>query len=346
MIVITPGSSSQSGVSQGAQTFNRLTLTDVEKLMREGVNASLVSPVVVTRTQAIAGGSNWRTSVNGVSLDYQVIRDWQVSQGGFFNEQDVRTSRKVAILGSTVASNLFPDGNAVGQSIQLRNVPFEIAGVLATKGQTASGSDQDDVVLIPYTTAQTKLAGRTFIAQIVVGTQTAEDIVPAQEEIRAIMRESHRLAAADDDDFTVKNQTDLTTAATSTTDVMSTLLASIAAVSLLVGGIGIMNIMLVSVTERTREIGIRMALGARGTDVLTQFLVESVVMSLVGGLIGILVGVGGASLLGQATGWRTEVSPQAVMLAVAFSAAVGIFFGFHPARRAASLDPIQALRYE
>jgi putative ABC transport system permease protein len=201
-------------------------------------------------------------------------------------------------------------------------------------------------VLVPYTTAQTKLSGHTFIAQILVGTQSATEIPAAQEEIRAIIRESHRLSASDDYDFTVRNQADLATAATTTTEVMSTLLASIAAVSLLVGGIGIMNIMLVSVTERTREIGIRMALGARGVDVLTQFLVESVVMSLVGGVIGIVVGVASAAVLGHATGWRTEVSTQAVVIAVAFSAAVGVFFGFHPARRAAALDPIQALHYE
>ncbi|MFN8571295.1 MAG: ABC transporter permease [Gemmatimonadaceae bacterium] len=346
MIVITPGASTQGGVSQGAQSFNRLTTADVEKLMRESATTSLVSPVVVTRTQAIGGGSNWRTSINGVSVEYQQIRDWPASQGGFFTDQDQRTSRKVAVLGSTVASNLYPGGDAVGQSIQLRDVPFEIVGVLASKGQSASGIDQDDVILVPYTTAQTKLSGHTFIPQIVAATASATDLPAAQAEIRAIMRESHRLAASDDDDFTVRNQADLATAATTTTDVMSTLLASIAAVSLLVGGIGIMNIMLVSVTERTREIGIRMALGARGTDVLTQFLVESVVMSLVGGMIGIAVGVASASILGQATGWKTEVSTQAVVIAVAFSAAVGVFFGFHPARRAASLDPIQALRYE
>ncbi|MFN8582826.1 MAG: ABC transporter permease [Gemmatimonadaceae bacterium] len=346
MIVITPGASTQGGVSQGAQSFNRITITDVEKLMREAVLASQVSPVVVTRTQAIGGGSNWRTTINGVSVEYQQIRDWQVAQGGFFTDQDQRTSRKVAVLGATVANNLFPGGDAVGQSIQLRDVPFEIVGVLSSKGQSASGIDQDDVVLVPYTTAQTKLSGHMFIPQIVASTQSSTDLPAAQAEIRAIMRESHRLAASDDDDFTVRNQADLATAATTTTDVMSTLLASIAAVSLLVGGIGIMNIMLVSVTERTREIGIRMALGARGADVLTQFLVESIVMSLVGGLIGIGVGIASAEILGQATGWKTEVSTQAVVLAVAFSAAVGVFFGFHPARRAASLDPIQALRYE
>ncbi|MBV6522064.1 MAG: Macrolide export ATP-binding/permease protein MacB [Gemmatimonadaceae bacterium] len=346
MLVITPGSSAQGGVSQGAATFNRLTISDVEKLMREGTTASLVSPVVVTRTQAIGGGTNWRTSVNGVSVDFQTIRAWPVAEGGFFTDQDVRTSRKVAVLGSTVANNLYPGEDAVGQMIQLRDVPFEIIGVLTTKGQTASGTDQDDVVIIPYTTAQTKLSGHTFISQIVVGTQSSSEIPAATDEIRAIMRESHRLAPADADDFTVRNQSDLTAAATGTTDVMSTLLASIAAISLLVGGIGIMNIMLVSVTERTREIGIRMSLGARGRDVLTQFLVESVVMSLVGGVIGILIGVAGAAILGKTMGWHTEVSTQAVMIAVAFSAAVGIFFGFHPARKASGLDPIQALRHE
>jgi len=346
MIIVTPGSSAQGGVSQGAGTFNRLSVEDAETLKREGTLISAVSPVVMTRVQAIGGEGNWRSSVNGVSVDFQAIRDWQVSSGAFFTESDVRSMRKVAVLGSTVAANLFPGGDPVGQQVQLRNVPFTVVGVLAAKGQTAGGSDQDDVILVPYTTAQTRLAGRSFIGQILAGTASAADIAGAQQEIRAIMRESHRLGDGENDDFTVRNQDELADAASGTTQVMSMLLAAIASISLVVGGIGIMNIMLVSVTERTREIGIRMAIGARGSDVLTQFLVESVVMSVLGGVTGLAAGFGGAALLGSLTGWSTAVPPEAVLVAVGFSAAVGVFFGYYPARKAAALNPIQALRYE
>jgi putative ABC transport system permease protein len=346
MIVVTPGSSAQGGVSQGAGTFNRLSVEDAEKLKQEGTLLTAVSPVIMTRVQAIGAGGNWRTSVNGVSTDFQAIRDWQLSSGAFFAEPDVRSMRKVAVLGSTVAESLFPGEDAVGQQVQLRNVPFTVVGVLASKGQTAGGSDQDDVILVPYTTAQTRLAGRSFIGQILAGTASASDIPAAQEEIRAVMRESHRLGEAENDDFTVRNQDELADAASGTTQVMSLLLAAIASISLVVGGIGIMNIMLVSVTERTREIGIRMAIGARGSDVLTQFLVESVVMSVLGGVTGLAAGFGGAALLGSLTGWSTAVPAQAVLIAVGFSAAVGVFFGYYPARKAAALNPIQALRYE
>ena len=346
MIVITPGSSSQGGVSRGAQSFNRLTLDDAEKLRREGLLLSAVSPVIFTRTQVIGGQGNWRTTINGVSTDYQLIRDWQLSSGRFFDQSEVRSMRKVAVLGHTVAENLFPGEDAVGQQVQLRNVPFQIIGVLEEKGQTASGSDQDDVILAPYTTVQNRLSGWSRIFQILASTSSPGDVAPAQEEIRAIMRESHDLAAWEDDDFDVRNQTDLADAAQGTTEVMTLLLAAIASISLLVGGIGIMNIMLVSVTERTREIGIRMAIGARGTDVLTQFLVESIVMSVLGGAIGVGVGFAGASLLGRLTGWSTVISPETILVALVFSAGVGIFFGFYPARKAAALNPIEALRYE
>ena len=346
MIVITPGSSQQGGVSQGAGTFNRLSLADAEKLKREGGQLSAVTPVIFTRSQAIGGQGNWRTIINGVSTDWQTIRDWPLKSGTFFSETDVRSMRKVAVLGSTVANNLFLGADAVGQQVQLRGVPFTVIGVLETKGQTASGTDQDDVIVVPYTTAQSRLSGSPRIWQILAATYSPADIPAAQQEIKTLMRESHRLGADDEDDFTIRNQTELAEAASGTTQVMSYLLAAIASISLLVGGIGIMNIMLVSVTERTREIGIRMAIGARGSDVLTQFLIESVVMSLLGGIIGLLVGFAGAAILGKMTGWSTATPPEAVAIAVVFSAAVGIFFGFYPARKAASLNPIQALRYE
>jgi len=346
LLVVTPGSSNAGGVSQGAGTFNRITVQDAEKLKSEGTLFAGVSPVVMTRTQVIAGGTNWRTLINGVSTDFQTIREWQLQSGTFFTDNDQRAMRKVAVIGNTVATNLYPGTDPVGAQLQIRNVPFTIVGVLATKGQNAGGQDQDDVVLVPYTTAQSRLAGNTRIGQVLVSALSPQDIPAAQDEVRAIMRESHRIPEGDDDDFTVRNQTEIANAAQGTTKIMTWLLASIASVSLIVGGIGIMNIMLVSVTERTREIGIRMAIGARGSDVLTQFLVESIVMSVLGGAVGLAVGVGGASVLAHFTGWSTAVPVQAVALAIGFSAAVGVFFGFYPARKAAALDPITALRYE
>jgi putative ABC transport system permease protein len=345
LLVITAGASNQGGVSQGAQAFNRLTIDDAEKLKREGTLFAGVTPVVMTRTQVIAGGTNWRTMINGVSTDFQTVRDWQTQSGDFFSDTDVRGMRKVAVIGTTVADNLFPGTDPVGSQIQIRNVPFDIVGVLQKKGQNAAGQDQDDVVIIPYTTAQARLSGNTRIWQILVSATSQQDIAAAQQEASAIMRESHKIGDGDDD-FTVRNQTEIANAAQGTTKIMTWLLASIASVSLIVGGIGIMNIMLVSVTERTREIGIRMAIGARGSDVLTQVLVESIVMSVLGGAVGLAVGVGGASLLAHFTGWSTAVPIQAVALAIGFSAAVGVFFGYYPARKAAALDPIQALRYE
>jgi len=346
LLIVTAGSSNQGGVSQGAAAFNRLTVEDAEKLRREGTLFAGVTPVVNTRTQVIGGGTNWRTTINGVSTDFQTIRDWQAQSGTFFTENDVRALRKVAVIGTTVAENLFPGADPVGSQIQIRNVPFEVVGVLAAKGQNAGGQDQDDIVVIPYTTAQSRLSGNTRIWQILVSATSPDDIAAAQAEVRSIMRESHRLADGEDDDFTVRNQTEIANAAQGTTKIMTWLLASIASVSLLVGGIGIMNIMLVSVTERTREIGIRLAVGARGSDVLTQFLVESIVMSVLGGAIGLAAGIGGASLLAHFTGWSTAVSVQAIVIAIGFSAAVGVFFGYYPARKAAALDPINALRYE
>ena len=345
LILITPGSTQQGGVSQGAGTFNRLSVEDAQKLKLESLTLAGVSPVIFARQVVIGPSGNWRTTINGVSTDYFSIRDWGVTAGDIFTDADVRASRKIALLGQTVADNLFPGSDPTGEQIQIGRVPFTVAGVLTPKGQNASGNDQDDLILMPYTTAQTRLSGNTRIFQIMTSTFSPGDIPAAQREITAIMREAHHLAD-NPDDFTVRNQSEIAAAATSTTAVMSGLLAAIASISLLVGGIGIMNIMLVSVTERTREIGIRMAIGARGSDVLTQFLVESVVMSILGGIVGLLVGLGGAVLLGRITGWATVVPLSAVFIAVGFSAAVGVFFGYYPARRAAALNPIEALRYE
>jgi putative ABC transport system permease protein len=346
MIVVTPGSANPSGVSLGAGSFNRLTVDDADKLRREGALLSAVSPVVITFGQIVGGQGNWRAPMHGVAADYPLIRDWQVEAGTFFDTADQRALRRVAVIGQTVAAALFPGEDPVGQPLRIRNVPFSIIGVLAAKGQTASGTDQDDVILLPYTTVQTRLSGRQFIAQILASTSSPEDLPTAQAEIREILREAHGLGAWEEDDFTVRNQTDLAEAAQETTEVMTLLLAAIASVSLVVGGIGIMNILLVSVTERTREIGLRMAVGARGSDVLTQFLVESLVMSVLGGLGGVVMGFGSALLVARATGWSVAVSPQAVVLALLFSGAVGLFFGIYPARQAATLNPIEALRHE
>jgi putative ABC transport system permease protein len=346
MIVITAGAAQQGGVSQGAQAFPNLSLDDVEKIRSEAQVVTAITPVIVSRAQVIGPAGNWRTTINGVDVDYQVIRDWQTVSGDFFAAEDVAATRKVAVIGKTVADQLFPGTDAVGQEVQIRNVPFDIVGVLAPKGQTASGNDSDDVVLIPHTTAKAALSGRSFLPQILAGTASEGEIAAAQEEIRVLLRESRRLGPGDADDFTVRNQNDLAQAAEGSTKVMTLLLAAIASISLLVGGIGIMNIMLVSVTERTREIGIRLAIGARGSDVLTQFLVESIVLGVVGGVIGLTVGVVGSKLLGHFTGWETVISPLFMLIAVAFSGTVGVFFGYYPARKAAALHPIEALRYE
>ena len=345
LIIVMPGSGTPGGVNQGAGSYNKLTVADADQLKRDGTLFAAVSPVVSARVQAITPQGNWRTLVNGVSTDYLAIRNWTTSSGSYFDQADVQSGRKVAVLGATVANNLFPGVDPVGQQIQLGKVPFTIVGVMAAKGQNAGGMDQDDVILVPYTTAQTRLSGNVRIGQILVSSQSADEMAAAQDEVGQIMRDAHHLDGAEDD-FTVRNQTEITEAMSGTTRVMSALLAAIASISLLVGGIGIMNIMLVSVTERTREIGIRMAIGARGSDVLTQFLVESVVMSLLGGFIGLAAGYGGAALLGHLTGWATSTPLSAVAIAVGFSAAVGVFFGFYPARKAAGLNPIQALRYE
>ena len=346
LIVITAGSVQTGGASQGAQSFNRLTVDDVDAIRREATLLGGVSPVIVTRTQIVGGSGNWRAEVNGVSTDFFAIRDWATTSGELFTEDDVRTKRTVVLLGATVAKNLFADGDPIGSEIRLGKTPFTVVGVLASKGQTASGSDQDDVVIVPYTAAQTRLNGFSFVGQILAMAASPTDLLAAQDEIKVIMRAAHGIPNGGTDDFTVRDQTAIAKAATSTSSIMTSLLAAIASVSLIVGGIGIMNIMLVSVTERTREIGIRMAIGARGSDVMLQFLVESIVMCLLGGLLGLGVGVGGASLVGKLTGWTIVTPASAVFLAVGFSAAVGIFFGFYPARKASSLDPIQALRFE
>jgi putative ABC transport system permease protein len=347
VIIAMPGASRQGGVSMGAgSATGRFSMDDIEKLSEESTQLRGASPVVRAGVQAIAGGVNWSTSVQGVSATYLDIREWPLASGSFFTDREMRSRSKVCVLGKTVADNLFAGMDPVGQEVRLRNVPFKVIGVLSEKGQSGQGADQDDVILAPATTVLDRLSGGRFIQMIVASAVTADQLGPAQDEMRALLRESHKLEEGEEDDFTIRNQTEIAEAAAQTTEVLTLLLASIAGVSLVVGGIGIMNIMLVSVTERTREIGIRMAIGARGGDVLTQFLVESVVLSLCGGVIGILTGVGGASLVQAVSTLTTTISMPIIALSFLFSGAVGIFFGFYPARKAAALNPIEALRYE
>jgi putative ABC transport system permease protein len=346
VIMIMPTSTTNAAVSLGAATYNKLTVADAWKIKREATLVSAVSPVVVTETQVIGGHGNRKTRINGVSTDFFKIRDWSTSSGEIFTDPDVRSGRKVALLGATVARKLFSNGDPVGAHVQIGRVPFTVVGILQAKGGGGGGGDEDDVVVMPYTTAQLRLKGDVDIGHMFASAFSASQMPAAQEEIAGILRDSHKLKPGAEDDFFLRNQIEITRAITSTTRTMSALLAAIASISLVVGGIGIMNIMLVSVTERTREIGIRMAIGARSSDVLSQFLVESIALSVMGGLAGLIVGYIGAALLRRLTGWPVATPLSAVLIALAFSGAVGVFFGLYPARKAAALNPIDALRYE
>ena len=346
VIMIMPTSTTHAGASLGAATYNKLTVADAMKIKREATLVSAISPVVVTEAQVIGGDGNWKTRINGVSTDFFTIRDWNTSSGEIFTDDDVRSGRKVALLGATVARKLFNGDDPIGAHIQIGRVPFTIVGILQAKGGGGGGGDEDDVVVMPYTTAQTRLKGDVDIGHMFASAFTAGQMPAAEEEIAGILREAHKLKPQEEDDFFLRNQIEITRAISSTTRTMSALLAAIAWISLLVGGIGIMNIMLVSVTERTHEIGIRMAIGARGADILSQFLVESIALSVLGGVVGLLCGYVGATLVARLTGWNVVTPLSAVFIAVGFSAAVGLFFGVYPARKAAALHPIDALRYE
>jgi putative ABC transport system permease protein len=347
VIMLFPGTGPGSGGSRGAQgSSSTLTLEDVEAIARECPSVDRVAWSVRAGGQVIYGNNNWQTGLVGTTEDFFAIREWPVEQGTSFTDADVRNSARVAVLGTTVAENLFAGENPIGQTIRIRNLPFKVIGVLQKKGGSAMGSDQDDTIILPGTTVQRKFLSSNNINFVYVSARSAEEINSAVEEISSLLRQRHRIRPGQDDDFFIRNQAEFASAAEATSRTMTLLLSSIAAVSLLVGGIGIMNIMLVSVTERTREIGIRMAVGARGRDILSQFLVESAFLSLLGGALGIALGIVASMLVSSLAKWPTSVSPQSILLAFTFSAAVGVFFGFYPARKAANQDPIEALRYE
>jgi len=346
LLTIFPGSFMSGGVHGGAGSMTRLTEDDAKAMAQNCPAVSKISPVVRTGAQVVAGNLNWATSIQGYSPDFVSIRSWQVASGNFFTDQDVRGATKVCVLGKTVVDNLFPDQDPVGQIVRIKKLPFRVIGVMTKKGQNAFGQDQDDIVMVPYTTAQKKLMGVTFINSIIASAKDRNEIDLASDQITQLLRQRHKIQSGEADDFTVRSQLDIASVAGSTSQVMTILLGAIASVSLIVGGIGIMNIMLVSVTERTREIGIRMAVGAKSKDILTQFLVESIVLSLIGGIIGILLGVTSSKIISGVLHWPIFISLPAVALAFFFSGFVGIFFGFYPARKASLLDPIEALRYE
>jgi putative ABC transport system permease protein len=345
LINVNAGNFSQGGVRQGQGMSNTLMPADVDAI-RKLPGVQYVAAGANSRGQVIAGNQNWSTRIEGTEVDFPVIRVWPTKYGSFFTQQDVNTAAKVAVLGTVVAETLFgPDVDPTGQIIRIRNQPFKVLGVMASKGQGPFGQDQDDTIFVPYTTVQKKLQGMTHINNITISAESP-DTAPVAAAISETLRIMHKLPPGEPDDFMVRTQEEIASVRTETTRTMTTLLAAIAGVSLLVGGIGIMNIMLVSVTERTREIGLRLAVGARGKDVLLQFLVEAIVISLFGGLLGIALGYALSDILERTLAWPTSIPPNAIGMAFGFAAATGVFFGFYPARKAAGLDPIEALRYE
>jgi putative ABC transport system permease protein len=348
LLFVSAGAQNVGGVRSGTGDTgtNTLTVEDLDAIKREVPSVSMVTPSVNSRGQLVAGNANWNTQIQGVSEQFPDIRKWAVGSGQFFSESDVRTAARVLVIGQTIADNLFAGGDPVGQTIRVQNLPFQVVGVMARKGQDQQGRDQDDIAFTPYTTVQNKILGSPRVQIAFVSAVSADATYTAQDQITDLLRQRHKLGTNEANDFTVRNMSDIAEAANETNNTMTLLLACIAGVSLLVGGIGIMNIMLVSVTERTREIGIRMAIGARSSAVRSQFLIESVVLSLMGGVIGILLGVAVSLAIPKMLGWPTLISTMAIIGSAVFSAMVGIFFGYYPARKAASLDPIEALRYE
>ena len=348
LLFVSAGAQNVGGVRSGAGDVgtNTLTVEDLDAIKREVPSVAMVTPAINARAQLVAANMNWNTSIQGVSEQYPDIRKWSVQSGSFFTDADVRTAARVIVIGQTIADNLFPGQDATGQTIRVADLPFRVAGVMVRKGQDQQGRDQDDTAFAPYTTVQKKILGNTIVRTSYISAVSQDATYTAQDQITDLLRQRHKLTPNEPSDFTVRNMTDIAEAANETNNTMTILLACIASVSLLVGGIGIMNIMLVSVTERTREIGIRMAIGARSSAVRSQFLIESIVLSLTGGFIGIVLGIIVSVSIPALLGWPTLISSLAIIGSVIFSAAVGIFFGYYPARKAAALDPIEALRYE
>ncbi|MBI4475957.1 MAG: ABC transporter permease [Acidobacteria bacterium] len=347
LITVNAGNFNMGGVRQGQGAANTLTVEDAEAIRNEIQGVQYLAPGANTRAQVIAGNQNWQTRIQGTDIDLPIIRAWPAKYGSFFTAQDVQSAAKVAVMGAVVTETLFgADVDPVGQIIRIRNQPFRIVGVMSRKGQAAMGEDQDDAIFVPYTTVQKKLTGQQHVNNITVSAQSATQVESVAAQITALLRVRHNLLQGDPDDFMVRTLEEMAAVRSEATRTMRALLASIAGVSLIVGGIGIMNIMLVSVTERTREIGLRLAIGARGRDVLLQFLVEAIALSLVGGAFGIGLGFGVSNGLTRVLEWPTFVSPDAIAVAFGVAAATGVFFGFYPARKASGLDPIEALRYE
>ncbi len=347
MLLVSAGSASVGGFRMGSSSVKTLTEEDAQAILRECSAVEKMAPGVNTSGQVVYQNQNWSTRVQGTTADFFDIRVWPMKLGASFSDEDVERAANVAVLGTTVVENLFdPEENPVGTTIRIKNEPFRVVGVTTSKGQAAWGQDQDDVIFIPYSTAQKKLMGTTWLNNVTVQAISKEGTSVAQSQIESLLRQRHHLRAEEDNDFFVRNLADIAELADQAGQVMTLLLGSIASVSLIVGGIGIMNIMLVSVTERTREIGIRMAIGATESDVQWQFLIESVVLSMFGGLIGVFFGVSTSGLISQLLHWPSLVSPLAIVVAVIFSIGVGVFFGYYPARKAARLDPIEALRFE
>jgi len=347
LLFVGAGTVNRGGMRMGWGATKSLVMDDMNAILRDCPSVASAAPQDGTGAQVVFGNDNWSTRITGTTPTYFDIRSWPVAEGATFTQQDVDTAANVAVIGDTVKRNLFAGTDPVGQTIRIKNLPFTVVGVLEAKGASAAmGQDQDDTIVVPITTAQKKLTGDTWLQAIMVSAKSKDASYSAQDEISGLLRDRHRIRPGEDDDFFVRNLSDLADLYDQQTRVMTLLLGSIAGVSLLVGGIGIMNIMLVSVTERTREIGIRMAIGATEQDVQRQFLIEAVVLSLVGGAIGILFGMLSSVLITKVLGWAVAISPFAILAAVIFSAAVGVFFGFYPARKAAQLDPIEALRYE
>lgn len=347
MIMIHPGAEMRGGVRQDPSAMQTLKLENYEKLSEECTNLSGISPNVSSSGQLVAGANNYPSSVSGVSMDYLTIRQLTVEQGEMFTENDIRTVAKVCVIGKTIVDNLFPDGSdPIGKVIRCNQIPFRVIGVLKSKGYNSMGMDQDDVVLAPYSTVMKRLLAQTYLSGIFASALTEDMTDEAVDEITTILRREHKLKETDDDDFTIRTQQELSSMLNTTTDLMTTLLACIAGISLVVGGIGIMNIMYVSVTERTREIGLRMSVGARGVDILSQFLIEAILISITGGLIGVIIGCGASFMIKTIAHWPVFIQPWSVLLSFLVCTVTGVFFGWYPAKKAADLDPIDALRYE